>query len=200
MISLGIFTINDYVSFAVQAHDTSGSAANLDSGSFSIDFYESDPTSSAGFVAMTTPDTTFNAQIDSKTGLYGVTVRLTSANGFEAGKQYMARVGEGTVDSQTPATIFFWQVAADGADIHVVLNKITNAIDEAYRTDVGKINGKSVLNGRNIDDAIIDVHAYATGAVDSNIADGTQAFRGAGATTRFTYTIDDNADRTVSFS
>lgn len=200
MISLGIFTINDWVAFAVQAHNTSGSAANLDSGTFSIDFYENNPAVSQGFQAMATPDTTFSGQLDGKTGLYDICVQLTTANGFEAGKQYMARIGGGTVDSQTPATLFFFQIAADGADVHIALNKIVNAIDSVYRVDFGKIRGQSTLNGRNIDDILIDMHSYVTGTVDSDTNTGTQAFKGVGATTRFTYTIDSNADRTVSFS
>ena len=110
MIDLGVFGVDEYVVFPVQANGSDGSAKDLDSGSFTINFYESNPASSDAPAAMTSPDTTFNTKLDSKTGLYYGKVQMTAANGFEAGKQYFARV-TGTIDAQTPAALFHWLVS-----------------------------------------------------------------------------------------
>jgi len=111
---LGIYSINEFVTFAVQAHNTGGSTANLDSGSFSIDFYQSLVDAVTAPTPLNTPDTTFSTVLDSKTGLYYVKVQMLAASGFTANAIYFARVGEGTVDGVTPATLFYWKVAADG--------------------------------------------------------------------------------------
>ena len=108
---LGYFGIDEYVCFPLQASNTSGSAADIDSGSWSINFYEKNPADANAPAAMTTPDTTFNTKLDTKTGLYYVVVQITAANGFEATKQYFARV-TGLVDGENPAALYGFYVLA----------------------------------------------------------------------------------------
>jgi hypothetical protein len=127
MIYLGEFTIDDYIPIIVQAHDTSGSAADLDSGSFNLDFYEI-AYDTGTWAAMTTPDTTLNTKLDSKTGLYAGSVQATAANGFEAGKFYALLIGSGTIDSQTPATLITFCIRADGQRPDEVATRIMTAL------------------------------------------------------------------------
>jgi len=127
MIYLGEFTIDDYIPIIVQAHDTSGSAADLDSGSFNLDFYEI-AYDTGTWAAMTTPDTTLNTKLDSKTGLYAGSVQATAANGFEAGKFYALLIGSGTIDSQTPATLITFRIRADGQRPDEVASRIMTAL------------------------------------------------------------------------
>lgn len=172
---IGEYQINQFLSIAVQAHDTSGSASDLDSGSFSIDFYENDLSNSGGFNAMTTPDTTFNTKLDSKTGLYSLEIQLTAANGFEVGKSYMARVGEGTIDSQTPAMLFYF--------------KVTSGV---YDANITKINGNTQLNSANIDDVFEEMHQASVGDFTADDNARTKVYDS------FTHTYDANNSRTKS--
>ena len=198
MVNLGIFTIDDYLAIPVQANDTSGSAANLDSGSFSIDFYENDLGNSGGYAAMTTPDTTFNTQLDSKTGLYDVEVQLTAANGFEAGKQYICRVGEGTVDGETPATLYTWQVNADGDDLNLIASKIVAGFDADNRVDISKIEGNATIDGRTLTALLKRLIVIADDNTTGDLTAGTIIYKDVAAVTQITHTIDANGSRTQS--
>lgn len=158
MIHLGDFTIDDYIPIIVQAHDTSGSAADLDSGSFNIDFYEM-AFNAGTWAAMTTPDTTMNTKLDSKTGLYASSVQATAANGFEAGKFYAYLIGSGTVDSQTPATVATFRIRADGQRSDEVASRIMTALPS-----------ESVSTAANL--ATVDTVVDAIKAVTDNLPNG----------------------------
>lgn len=102
MQHLGDFRIDDYITFGVQLHRFSSGAVYAPTGSVTYTFYEDNSTSGA-------PTGGNLAQLNSKTGLYTARVQLTTASGFEAGKDYFIHV-EATVDSVAAGELFMFRV------------------------------------------------------------------------------------------
>ncbi|MCC6797699.1 MAG: hypothetical protein IT366_21480 [Candidatus Hydrogenedentes bacterium] len=102
MQHLGDFRIDQYVTFGVQLHRFSSGAVYAPTGSVTYTFYENNSTSGA-------PTGGNLAQLNSKTGLYSARVQLTTAAGFEAGKDYFVHV-EATVDSVAAGELFMFRV------------------------------------------------------------------------------------------
>ncbi len=103
MQHLGDYKIDDYITFGVQLHRFSSGAVYAPTGNVTYTFYEDN--------SATAPTGGNLSQLNSKTGLYSARVQLTTANSFEAGKEYFIHV-EATVDGVAAGEMFHFRVIA----------------------------------------------------------------------------------------
>jgi hypothetical protein len=195
MIFFGTFSINDYLTIPLQGSNTSGSAADLDSGSYTINFYESNTAAADAPAAMTTPDTTFNTKLDSKTGLYYVKVQLSAANGFEAGKIYFARV-TGSVDSQTPAALYMWRVVSDGQSIDETNSGVATLVSRLTAPRAGYLDYINTIYGKLPSTSYLAGSAATGGAV--SLADASITSAKFDSSTAFPLVSSDTILRTAT--
>ncbi len=115
---LGNYRIDDYLAFGVQLHRFSSGAVYAPTGDVTYTFYENNSTSGA-------PTGGNLGQLNSKTGLYTARVQLTTANGFEADKQYFIHV-EATVDSVAAGELLMFNTISEPtlASLDALLDKI----------------------------------------------------------------------------
>lgn len=140
MQHLGDFRINDYVTFGVQLHRFSSGAVYAPTGNVTYTFYEDNSTSGA-------PTGGNLAQLNSKTGLYSARVQLTTAAGFEAGKDYFIHV-EATVDGVAAAELFMFRVVGVptvdvvqiGGDAQSATD-LKDFADDGYDPSTNKVQG-----------------------------------------------------------
>jgi hypothetical protein len=102
---LGDYRIDDYITFGAQLHRFSSGAVYAPTGNVTYTFYENNSTSGA-------PTGGNLAQLNSKTGLYTARVQLTTASGFEAGKEYLIHI-EATVDSVAAAELLMFRITGN---------------------------------------------------------------------------------------
>lgn len=175
MVNLGEVSLNDYLAFPVQAHNTSGNAANLDStGSFQINIFEDDPADSGGPTQLGGASDNFDTQLDDLTGLYAYKTQLTAAKGFSAGKRYFARVGEGLVDGKTPATLYSFYVLSDGASLNeqadelmALQSNLVNHGDSTWLTATGFSTPANIIDAK--DDIINHGDSSWSGSAEATI-------------------------------
>ncbi len=100
---LGEYKIDDYITFGVQLHKFASGAVFAPTGDVTYTFYENNNTGPTGG---TLP------QYGSKVGLYTTRIQLTSAAGFEVGKDYLIHI-EATVDGVAAAELSMFRIVGN---------------------------------------------------------------------------------------
>jgi hypothetical protein len=158
---LGEYRIDDYISFGVQLHRFSSGAVYAPTGNVTYTFYENNSTSGA-------PTGGNLSQLNSKTGLYTARVQLTSASGFEVGKEYFIHI-EATVDSVSAGELFcFRTVGNPKVDLDTVKTQtVTCAAGVTVLASVGTASTSTAQTGDAY--AIVNSGTYGNSALKTLI-------------------------------
>lgn len=179
MAYLGSFGIDDYVGIPAATHRFSSGAAYVPT-SLTYSIYEEATTTGLDEDVDMTPASPF----DSVVGCYWIRRQLTTAAGFEAGKNYLVLV-KATVDSVAAIQMHTFQIGANvnvsaaalaaiNAEVDTALNTAipgsptADSINERVKAVDDKLPSKSYLTGSDNSDGDIELDE-ATGDITSTV-------------------------------